>query len=49
MKPLRECPVCRGIGYLIEKGNGVTEGNPEGLRWYRVRCWKCRGAGLVRE
>lgn len=49
MKPLKPCPICDGIGYLIERREGVTLDNPEGFRWIRVPCRKCRGAGFLRE
>jgi hypothetical protein len=48
LKPLNPCPVCKTIGYLIEKRDGVTLDNPEGLRWVRVPCYKCKGAGFLR-
>jgi len=44
MKPPRECFVCRGIGYVIERNPDLT-----GERWIRVPCKRCKGAGFVRE
>jgi predicted nucleic-acid-binding Zn-ribbon protein len=50
LRPLRECPDCKGDGYKIVRGDKVDLIlNPDNLRWVRIPCKRCDGGGFVRE
>jgi len=54
MKALKPCLVCKGIGWKVIRYDDPhfidePDDNPERLRWVRVKCWKCKGAGFIRE
>lgn len=52
--PLKPCPICGGDGYRVVRGDTLTREekeryNPNGERFARLPCWKCKGHGFLRE